>query len=338
MSIKPNKKNLAKAEKTMDLIIAIDGGGTKTDMVLFQTDGTAVAHALAEGCNPNDFGWKHTKSVIETGLDHLLKDFGGRRAEFLSAFAGISGGSVGDNRKKMNVLLKELLPNTKKTYCDSDAVNALSSGLGLADGCVVISGTGSSGFVRNKGCITRVGGWGYLFDKGGSGYDLGRDAVYYAACDADGRGEKTLLKEMIEEQLEKPFDLAVTALYEKGKPAIASLAPLVFAAAEKNDFCAVQILRQNGQELAKLMNALSGLVGQECCKTVLAGSVFRQWDIMKSYVQPHLHRKHEFIFPELPPVYGSAVEAASLAEIPADEMFKKNFKTGIAECPLADCR
>lgn len=50
------------------------------------------------------------------------------------------------------------------------------------------------------------------------------------------------------------------------------------------------------------------------------------------YVEPHLKRKHDFIFPDLPPVYGSAVEAAALAGVEADDGFKKNFAASLKTC------
>lgn len=321
----------------MSCMIAIDGGGTKTDLVLFRQDGTVLSRVYTEGCNPNDFGWKHTENVLKKGLDHLLGSCGGRDNTFQSVFAGVSGGSVGKNKQRMQHIFHGLLPHAQNLCCASDAVNAMSSGIGHADGCVVISGTGSSGFVRRAGQVTRVGGWGYLFDKGGSGYDLGRDAVYYAACAADGRGPQTILKEQIEQQMMLPFELAVTRLYEKGKPAIAALAPLVFEAAHKNDACALQILQSNGQEQAKLLNALSALAKQDRCQTVLAGSVFCQWDTMQAYVLGHLERKHDFIFPKLPPVYGSAVEAAALAGITEDASFRNTFQESLEACPVNRC-
>lgn len=78
-------------------------------------------------------------------------------------------------------------------------------------------------------------------------------------------------------------------------------------------------LRPNGAELAKLFNVLSAKMGADVCPTVLAGSIFKDWDMFYPYVEPHLKRKHDFIFPDLPPVYGSAVEAAALAGVEADE-------------------
>lgn len=312
------------------LFIAIDGGGTKTDLVLFDFHGNILKRVLTKGCNPNDFGWQHTEDILRNALGVLMSDMQNAKPEYL--FAGISGGTVGNNRAIMAELMKRLVPSVKHISNNSDTVNALSSGIGTKDGCVVISGTGSVGFVRINGEMQRVGGWGYLFDKGGSGYDFGRDAVYYALCALDGRGEPTMLTKLLEEKLGGPVGQTAIDLYQKGKPAIASLAPLVFKAAAAGDSVAKEILSINGSELSKLFNVLSDKIGADICPTVLAGSIFKDWDMLYPYIKPHLLRKHDFIFPDLPPVYGSAVEAAALAGVKADESFKKRFADCLKTC------
>ena len=49
---------------------------------------------------------------------------------------------------------------------------------------------------RVDGKIIQVGGYGYLLDRGGSGYDLGRSL--YHARHKDSRGKATLMTELIE--------------------------------------------------------------------------------------------------------------------------------------------
>lgn len=306
-------------------LVAIDGGGTKTDLVLLDETGRVLKRIITEGCNPNDFGWAHTQETLKGGLNRLLEEMGGYDASPDAVFAGISGGTTGHNKETLEKMLRNLLPNARHLANDSDAVNALSSGIRRADGCVVILGTGSVGFVRRAGSVIRVSGWGYLFDRGGSGYDLGRDAVYHALCALDGRGAATTLTHLLEEQLGMRIDMAVTRLYEEGKPTIAALAPLVFEAERAGDKVAMQILDGNGMELAKLLNTLSQKTKVDCCPTVLTGSVFKAWHQLSPYVLPRLTRQHLFVFPTLPPVYGSAVEAMALMQLEVDDEFEQTF-------------
>ena len=317
-----------------ELMVGIDGGGTKTDMVLFTLSGNVLARVIAPGCNPNDFGWQHAEDVLAQALDLLLQKHGGRNAALQSVFAGVSGGTVGNNRELMAALLRRLLPAAKHIANDSDAVSALSSGIGHADGCVLISGTGSVGYGRTGERIFRAGGWGYLFDRGGSGYDFGRDAVYAALCAYDGRGPQTALSGMIEEQLGAPIQYAVTDLYLRGKPSVAALAPLVFRAAEQGDPVANRILDDNIAELATLCNTLAQTIPGKTCRTVLVGSIFRDWKQIEPRLVPQLVKQHSFVFPALAPVFGSAIEAAALRAAPVQETFEETFARGLQECPV----
>ena len=110
-----------------NLFIAIDGGGTKTDLVLFDHSGNILKRVLTQGCNPNDFGWQHTEDVLRKALAVLMS---GTSAEPEYLFAGISGGTVGNNREIMAQLMKRLVPSVKHVSNNSDTVNALSSGIG----------------------------------------------------------------------------------------------------------------------------------------------------------------------------------------------------------------
>ena len=53
--------------------IAIDGGGIKTEFVLFKEDGEAVATELYGTSNPNSCGIKTTLSILQKGIERLLK-------------------------------------------------------------------------------------------------------------------------------------------------------------------------------------------------------------------------------------------------------------------------
>lgn len=307
------------------MLIAIDAGGTKTDFALININGTVKNRIIGDGCNLADCGVQRTREVLKASLEKLLAGQNQPEHDISAVFAGISGGTVGDNKRLMNNILRELLPFAKITHSDSDVINALSSGIETGDGCVVISGTGTSGFVRRNGVLKRIGGWGYLFDKGGSGYDFGRDAIYHVLCEYDGRGPATMLTPLVTEALGAPPAQAITMLYQQGKPAIAALAPLVFKAEKSGDEVAKIILQENACEMAKLINALSVNIKADICKTVFAGSVFKDFDALKPYLIPLLHSEHEFVFPQLPPIYGSAVEALALTGIAFTNDFKENF-------------
>ena len=101
----------------------------------------------------------------------------------------------------------------------------------------------------------RIGGLGYLFDNGGNGYSIGRDAIRAALCAEDGSGEQTLLHKLVTETLGNTSAIAsLGELYALGKRGVASYAPLVFRAADEGDGVARNILRRNMKEIAALLD------------------------------------------------------------------------------------
>jgi N-acetylglucosamine kinase-like BadF-type ATPase len=78
----------------------------------------------------------------------------------------------------------------------TDADLALTAAFGTtADGIVVCTGTGSVAAVRHEGATHLIGGHGFLFDDGGSAYDIGKRLITAALRDRD-RGGQSLVGEV----------------------------------------------------------------------------------------------------------------------------------------------
>jgi len=317
-------------------IVAIDGGATKTDIVLCTIDGKVLNRVIGGSSNPNDIGFDESVRYLKSLLEKLLENYGGLEARLFSFYAGLSGGSVGKNKERYTLAFKEMLINTANVYNGSDAINALNSGIGCDNGMVLIAGTGSALFVRKDGEIIQKGGWGYLLDDAGSGYDIGRRGFCAALRDYDGRGESTMLSELYSQHLGGPVYKFIPEIYQKGKQFIASFAPLVFEADSRKDKVAGSILDECAAELALLVKAgAKHLTGSgELYKVVLAGGLWKSKDALMNRFKSNLGKDFLLIQPELPPVYGAVVEALARAKkeyavgeyILTDGNFYKNFK------------
>lgn len=303
------------------MLIGIDAGGTKTDIVLCDLKGNIINRVMCEKSNPIDIGIEKCVDVILKGVDEVSS---GEDCNIKSIFAGISGGSTGENKKLIYSMLSEKLPEGVKLLNDSDAISALNSGIGLSDGAVVISGTGSVGYYRKNNEIIRIGGYGYLLDKGGSGYDFGRDALYYSLSELDKRGEKTVITQMVEE-ITKGTVKNLDIIYEKGKAYIASFAPIVFKAYRMGDTVAEKIIDDNAKEYAKIFERIAEISGNAVCKVVLSGSMWKEFDIIYKYTKKYLTHSFEFIIPKVPPVYGSIIAAADKIGV-FNEEFQRQLK------------
>ena len=173
--------------------LGIDGGGTKTELVLTDSNQKVIRTLLVEGCNPMDIGMEETKRILREAIWKVCEDI---PYASISMFAGIAGGTTGHMKSELNRFFKDF-----KFYSyanDSDNLNIISAGLGKKDGIILILGTGVCAYTQVKGEHIRTAGWGYLIDNGGSAYNIGRDGLNAYYCEKDKTGAKTLLTDIIE--------------------------------------------------------------------------------------------------------------------------------------------
>lgn len=280
------------------VMIAIDGGGTKTEFLLFNERGEILARQLREGTNPNSCGVEASLAVLESGIDALIS----RVPNVSAIYGGIAGCAATENRNAFMHFLKKNYPSMKIDI-RSDILNVIYS-TDYFDRCIaVIVGTGSVVYAKNGDSLTRFGGWGYRFDRSCSGYDFGRDAIAAALAEEDGVGPKTLITPMIEEAVgglaKEKFDV----LYAMKNEKIASLADLVFKAYEAGDGVAHDILSRNIGQLVHLIKSAAS--AQDCGhKVIISGGLTARRDILLDF----LHREgafFDFVFPALPQIYGA---------------------------------
>lgn len=302
------------AESDHSLLVGIDGGGTKTEFVLFEKNGTVKQVLRKEGSNPNDRGLEVSIEVLSTGLEQLL----GNKVP-KSVFAGIGGASQVRYQEAIEAQL------TNRFHCivkaDTDAANVLSMGVDPDNSVAVICGTGSCVFVRKGAERYRLGGWGYLLDQAGSAYDVGKDALRYTLAAEDGLRETSLLTERVHEALGGTALSSISAIYGGGRAYIADLALAVLEVAGKGNADALAILRENADRLGLLIKTAVERYGMPA-QVVTAGS-FLKSDIFRTMVEERADVKLEL--PELPPVYGACIEAMRAADMEIPPEFRQNF-------------
>ncbi len=249
--------------------LAIDGGGTKTALVLADAEGKLLRSHRAPACNPVDIGIERAREILREAIAAVCA---GIPYGQITLFAGIAGGTSAGMKEKLFEFFDTL------GFCafenDSDSRNIIAAGMGDADGIAMILGTGVCAFTQIAGVRSRVAGWGYLIDDGGSGYNLGRDALsaYFRA--ADGRAAPSPLTEEVECIADGDATAIMTYVYGEGKRAVASFAPAVFAAAERRDALAIAIIERNMREAAEIAEAaLARFPKGERVPLVLAGGL-----------------------------------------------------------------
>ncbi|MBQ8310358.1 MAG: XRE family transcriptional regulator [Clostridia bacterium] len=248
--------------------LGIDGGGTKTDLALADTGGTILRTHRTSACNPVDIGIENATVILREAIFEICR---GIRLSEVTMFAGIAGGTSGKTREQLHAFFSEL--GFAQFENDSDNQNIIAAGLGTRDGMTVILGTGFCIYTQRSGVRKRISGWGYLLDDGGSGYNLGRDALHAYFAAYDGTGEKTLLAEEIDRIYAGGADALIAYAYSAGKRAVASFAPAVFAACARGDAVARAILERNVHVAADLIGRAAATLTCEPIPVVLAGGL-----------------------------------------------------------------
>ena len=301
----------------MTYCIGIDGGGTKTLGVLTDLAGSVLTSATVGATNPNDITPEASADRL-TELCPTLLEQAGLTHDALresSLFFGIAGGI--NHGPTLERLLGDRL-TAAALRVRSDAHILLSGEVPMGDGACIICGTGSVCFLRRGEEIHRIGGWGYLLDSGGSGYDIGRDALEAALRAFDGRGEPTRLTDLLATRLGGGVNTRITEIYREGKPYIAACAPAVFEAARQGDPVAESILRRNARKLAEYIETAwrilteDGQTAPDSLPVVMGGGISQKaspyWrDLVASLVNPSVPVR--ITVADMPPVFGAVVEA-----------------------------
>lgn len=265
---------------TPSYYLGIDGGATKTTFALADNSGNIIRTIRLGSSNPFDLGFSAASAVLDDGIRKVTDGISFRK---ISMYAGLSGGSSGDSKEKLEKFFKQY--GFLSASSGPDIENILMAGLGSEDGMALIMGTGSSAFVQKDGVKYRIGGYGYLFDHGGCGYDIGNAAISSALKSEDGSGEPTIILNYLKE--DRNCDRLLSELsyfYSIGKSGIASYAPIVFKAYSNGDKVACNILKNNMAHIANMLKTgrrkLEHIEG-EITKVVAVGGLTKDFDILE---------------------------------------------------------
>ncbi|MHB1682904.1 MAG: N-acetylglucosamine kinase [Bacilli bacterium] len=221
----------------MKLYIGIDGGGTKTRVIVMDLDALQGVAVSGGASNPNSVGWTTALERIRELVANGLAECGAHPRHLHSLCAALAGVSSQEARLRMERELGALFPHARMQVVP-DALAALSAGTEARPGVALIAGTGTIAISEDHfGVIRRAGGFGYLVGDEGSGFEIGRRGVRAALQSFEQRGPTTVLSDRLCQfyEVAHPAD-AVTAIYRCEHPVarIAAFAPAVIQNAERD--------------------------------------------------------------------------------------------------------
>ncbi len=302
----------------MAYYVGIDGGGTKTKVVVID-EHENVVHEGMSGPSSTD-----TVSPDETlgSFFHALKPFYERypKATFQSIFIGLGGIVSEEDGHEVEHLIKRLKGINEKTIirARNDMENALYSGLLFEEGIALICGTGMVAFGKNKlGETHKAGGWGFKEGDLGSSYDLGMRALRHVIKAFDGREERTSFSDEVARTIGMKTTSDFVKIMHKNyleRTWIASLAPLVTKHLLLKDPIAKHIVWDATQELTNAVEAVQKKLNLNTPQLVIVGSLGYAEGYHEVLVEALLNRIPDLVIikPQVDPAYAAACMAKRL--------------------------
>lgn len=306
-----------------EYMIAIDGGATKTDLVLFTREGVIVKKVSTGGTNPNVIGIDACETLLCSAIDSLMIS----HSNVKRIYAAIAGTSSGDNGSRLFERLKKRYP-AYKINVESDIMNIIGLTRDNSRCSAAIVGTGSVVFAWDGKKLSRLGGWGYRFDGAGSGYDIGRDMITLALEAGDGIKEYSEAARLVEIRLGSKAFCAIDKIYGGGSEYIASFAPLAFIAAKSGDREAMAVIERSAERVAMLIR--ESVSRFNTGNTVIIGGGITSEELFRDMLKEKLGDKITAEFASCAPIFGAMRRCLDLsgADYSFDslkEKFKESF-------------
>jgi N-acetylglucosamine kinase-like BadF-type ATPase len=302
------------------LILAVDGGASKSDIALLDADGRLVSASRRAGSYHLGLGHNGALESLDKAIRAAsLKgriDPDGKPIAAVGVYC-VAGADIAIDDRRITAAIEER-GWTAKTIVRNDTFAVLRAGTDRGWGVAVVCGTGMNcAGVGPNGRSVRFPSFGELSgDRAHGGGWLGRTALGAAIRARDGRGPRTSLERTVPAYFDMPRPTTVMEAVYVGRldaDRLSELAPLVFRAAADNDRVARQMLDEMADEIvATAAAAIRRLhVTARDVHVVLGGGLFRSRDSrLMSRIRTGIAAvapKAEIRRLEAPPVLGAAL-------------------------------
>ena len=236
-----------------EVIVAVDGGGSKTDVVAVALDGTLLAHSRGPASNPQTEGLETAVAVVDGLVSDVLAV---ADRPVLRTAVYLAGLDLPVEIETFGAAVATL-PWAVDPIVDNDMFALLRTGTQEPDAIALICGTGINAVgVRADGATARYPALGSITGDWGGGSHFGEKALWHAARAVDGRGAATSFTESIPRHFDLPDVQAVYEALHFGRlpfSALASLAPLVLECADAGDPAAISIVDRQAREIVTMV-------------------------------------------------------------------------------------
>jgi glucosamine kinase len=300
--------------------LGIDGGGTKTTCAVGD-ETRLLAAATAGPSNIVRVGEAQASESLHQAVHQACVGSGITPEQVARTCIGGSGAARPELAAMVRGILAEILPTPIDVVGDMEI--ALQAAFGDDPGVIVIAGTGSIAYGRDKtGKTVRAGGWGFEIGDEGSAHWIGRAAVSAVLRASDREGESAASSGLAQALckswgVSRLFDLAHAA-NSVPPPDFAALFRAVVAS---EDELAREVLNRAGRELADVATVVIRRLfhedDQASVPVAMIGGVFRHAAVAREafYNELQMHAPRARVVPQVvEPVEGALRMARKAAK------------------------
>ena len=225
----------------MSVVLAVDGGGYKTDLALVRDDGSLLAFARGPHSSPHQIGVDGCLELLDRLAGEARERAGiGGDGEPVPDVAHVMMAGVDFPREEEELQAAvEARGWARRVTVANDTFAILRAGTDRGWGVALVCGAGMNCVgVGPDGTHVRHPALGAITGDWGGGFDVGLAGLSAAARSADGRGPRTALETVVPGHfgLDTPMQVA-EAMHVDGleRQRIGELAPLVLGAAREDD-------------------------------------------------------------------------------------------------------
>jgi len=294
----------------VDVILGVDGGNSKTELVAATIEGELIAFVRGRGSNSHGVGAEGAAEVI----DDLVREARVGSTATHGAFY-LCGADVPEDIAELEAAVARRAW-VREAVVDNDTFALLRAGTAAESAVAVVCGSGINCVGRGPGGrVARYPSLGWETGDWGGSEMLANEALFLAARDEDGRGTPTALVELVRAH----FELSVTevgeAVHYRRMPAarLGELAPGVVALAAE-DAVARSLVERLANEIALLVERAFRDLAVDAADVVLGGGMLQAGEgFLHDAVLVRLPAGARPVVLRDPPVLGAALAALDAA-------------------------
>jgi N-acetylglucosamine kinase-like BadF-type ATPase len=296
------------------VVVGVDGGNSKTDVVLATRDGEPLAYVRGPGSNAHARGlYQGAIDIVSATVARLPLDGAAERAVLF-----LCGADLPDDLRGLN---DEVARRgwARESFVDNDTFALLHVGTDRTDAVAVVCGSGINCVGRRGDRIARYPALGWETGDWGGAEQLGYEALFHASRAADGRSEPTALLDLVESHFGKPVaDVGADFHYKRlPRTRLGELAPAIVGS---DDPVARALTERLADEIVLLVERALRDLELADADIVLGGGMLESRGPLYQLVARRLPAA---IVPELPPVAGAVLAAL---EPQAAARFRAQFR------------